>query len=573
MALTSFTLRKTSGGSNLQSTSGLDNSIRADGVSAESRIAGVTTGVNTFSANIIGEGVVRLEWTLEDTLADVVVSGTGDVLPVELRIISSFSGEPVTVRDGVFVESITTANASDTFDDTPVVQEGRWVYYSLFAKYSNGDDFWFTRVASLYIQIPISYQSVESFWRQIPEYYKSLDYAQPDLTYGYTPLFAFLELFGNEVDRTRTLIESVSLSNDPELAVTPALQQLANQVGLEITTDDLGTGKVRALLNNIGTLRQKKGTIGSISSYISALSGCRVDYVYDPLAEKTHIFNVHAQRTNFIYDPEFADSTLVTNVISEVYQDGNLVHNTKQLTETWGVITYGSDVIGASSPSIVNSNNGITITMPAGSYSNRTVLIYPRFSFPYLGTEVYGTSYDFVGSSGASFNSFHTSLDSVRNTWETSTTWPTSLYADDAWYTETKYSFNSSSIRPNIEYSASVTSASATVDVVPVLVFTMAPNSSITVSNWLFEPSTNGDYFSGNTREGGYVPIQTGAVGEGTFDYYWDTAGGGRNKSYSFYLLDHERTLKVTERVLAQHVIPVTMLDDYIINWDYYPGK
>jgi hypothetical protein len=91
MALTSFTLRKTSGGSSLQKPSSLDNSIRADGVSAESVIAGLTTGVNTFSANIIGTGVVRLEWTLEDSLTEVVIAGVGDELPVELRIVSSFS--------------------------------------------------------------------------------------------------------------------------------------------------------------------------------------------------------------------------------------------------------------------------------------------------------------------------------------------------------------------------------------------------------------------------------------------------------------------------------------------------
>jgi hypothetical protein len=101
----------------------------------------------------------------------------------------------------------------------------------------------------------------------------------------------------------------------------------------------------------------------------------------------------------------------------------------------------------------------------------------------------------------------------------------------------------------------------------------MAPNSSITVGRWLFEPSTSGEYFSGSTREGGYIPIQTGSSGEGTFDYYWDTGGVGVNKAYSLYLLDHERTLKTTERVIAQYVAPVTMLDDYIINWDYYPGK
>jgi hypothetical protein len=574
MALTSFTLRKTSGGSNLQKPSSLDNSIRADGVSAESKIAGITTGVNTFSANIIGTGVVRLEWTLEDSLTEVVIAGLGDELPVELRIISSFSGEPVTVRDGIFVQSITSNNPTDTFDDVPLVQEGRWVYYSLFAKYSNGTDFWFIRVASLYIQIPINYQSVESFWRQIPEYYKSLDYTQPDLTNGYTPLFAFLELFGNEVDRTRTLIESIALSNDPELAVTPALQQLASQVGLEITTDDLGTSKVRALLNSIGTLRQQKGTIGSISSYISALSGCRVEYVYAPLEEKAHVFNVHAQRINFIYDPEFDDSTITTSNITVIQTNGNTLDVVRQTTDTWGVLTYGSNTIGASNPVITNGETDITITMPAGSYDNRTVFVYPRFSFPYLGTETYGTSYDFVGSVGASFNSFHLSLDSVRNLWESmSTSWPVSLFADDAWHTGTKYAYGSSNSRPSIEYIASVTSASSTADVVPVLIFTMAPNSSITVGRWLFEPSTSGEYFSGSTREGGYIPIQTGSSGEGTFDYYWDTGGVGINKAYSLYLLDHERTLKTTERVIAQYVAPVTMLDDYIINWDYYPGK
>lgn len=569
MAYTSFTLRKTSTGSNLRKDSATDNAIRSDGISIENTISTFTTGTNTFTANVINQGVVRLSWTLAETLVEVVVAG---VAPTELRIVSSFSGEPTTIRDGSLVQIITATTATNIYDDVPVVQEGRWVYYSLFVKYGSTTDYWYERAATLYIQIPITYGSVESLWQHIPEYYKNLDYAQPDLTNGYTPLYSFLELFGNEIDRTRTLIESVALSNDPELAVTPALQQLAKEVGLEITTDDLGTSKVRALLNNIGTLRQQKGTISNICSYISALTGCRVEYEFDGALPKPHVFNIYAQRINFISDPEF-ENTTITTTTATVTKDGNTLYAKRQLTDTWGVVTYGSDVIGASNPVITKVGNSINVQMPSGSYATRTVLLYPRVPFPYLGTETYGTSYDYSGTSGASFSALHTSTNTVRNTWETTTTWPASLFADDAWYTSPTFTFTNLSYRPSLEYTPSTTGASATVSSVPVLVFEMAPNSSITVGNWLFEPATNGDYFSGNTRDGGYVPIQTGTLGGGTFDYYWDTSGGGANNSYSYYLLDHERTIKTTERVIAQYIVPVTMSEDYSLEWDYYSGK
>ena len=569
MPYTSFTLRKTSTGSNLRKDSATDNAIRSDGISIENIISTFTTGTNTFTANTISQGTVRLSWTLEEELIEVVTAG---VAPTELRIVSSFSGEPTTIRDGSLVQVITATTATNTYDDIPVVQEGRWVYYSLFVKYGTTTDYWYERVATLYIQIPISYGSVEGMWQHIPEYYKTLDYAQPDLTNGYTPLYSFLELIGNEVDRTRTLIESVALSNDPELAVTPALQQLAKEVGLEITTDDLGTSKVRALLNNIGTLRQQKGTISNICSYISALTGCRVEYEFDGALPKPHVFNIYAQRINFISDPEF-ENTTITTTTATVTKGGSTLYAKRQLTDTWGVVTYGSDVIGASNPVITKVGNSINVQMPSGSYATRTVLLYPRIPFPYLGTETYGTSYDYSGTSGASFSALHTSTNTVRTTWETTTTWPASLFADDAWYTSPTFTFTSLSYRPSLEYTPSTTGASATVSSVPVLVFEMAPNSSITVGNWLFEPATNGDYFSGNTRDGGYVPIQTGTLGGGTFDYYWDTSGGGANNSYSYYLLDHERTIKTTERVIAQYIVPVTMSEDYSLEWDYYSGK
>ena len=740
MAYTSFSLRKqTSGfGSYLQQAGATDSALQADGISSAVVIEALTTGTNTFTANIISSGTVRLEWTLEDTLVDTVTSG---YQPIELLIISSFSGEPVTIRDGVFVESITSETLDTYFDDVPEVSEGRWVYYSLFVKYSTGSSYWYTRVATLYIQIPIAYNSVEDLWSKIPQYYRELDYQQEKLENGYTPLYSFLELFGNEIDRTRTLVESIAISNDPELAVTPALSQLAYETGLEITVDDLGTSKVRTLLNNIGTLRQQKGTIGSICSYISAMSGCPVTYTYNAALPKPHVFTVYAQRVNFISDPEFRNATITTSS-GTVTQGGTTYYAKLQTTNTWGIYSYGTNTMGASNPVIVtNTDTGITLTMPANSYATRTVMVYPRKPFPYVGSTTYGNSYNYTGTAGASFSALRTSTNATRLAWESGiagASMPVTLFDDDAWYTNTKSAYTDTSSRPSLEYIASnnrtniltnpsfetnttgwgtpagVTFArtsaqalfgswsasqartsttgnlnfnlaprvsvtdglpytfstyfrrdysttrvtqiryqwfnaagtivgstitvaqtpppqntwgrlsttqtapagavtlyvdivvgsvivgetawidgamleqsstvgtyfdgptigtSSPVSSVPVLVFQMAPGSSISISDWLFEPSANNDYFSGRTREGGYIPIQDGTTGGGTFDYYWDTTQGGADQAFSYYLSDHERTIKTTERVIGQYIVPVTMLDLYSISWDYYPGK
>lgn len=564
MALTSFTLRKTSTGSYVRESGATDSSIRADGISSEAILGSITTGRSTFSANIISDGVVRLEWTLSEPLVSTVVSG---VDPVEIRIVSSYSGEPVTVRDGMLVKVITSSSLDTYYDDIPNVTEGRWVYYSLFIKYSNGTDYWFDRAATLYIQIPINHNSIESLWSKIPEYYRSLDYGQTTLSSGYTPLYAFLELFGKELDRTRTLIETVALSNDPSLAVTPALEQLSSETGLEISTTDLGTSKVRALMNNIGTLRQTKGTVGSVVSYISAMSGCAVSYEYDTVnyPSTPHTFNVYAQRVNFISDPRFVDSTITTTHYPS--SDSSVFS-----TLTWGVLVYGTGSTGASNPSVTNVTDGITITMPSGSYSNRTVFVHPQREFPYYYPQDYGTSYDYTATAGASFTNVHVSATYQVQNWQAGII-TNDLFLDDAWNSGPISAYTSTAGRPSYEYPAQDNPSNTYAYAVPVLVFTMAPGSSITIKRWLFEPALNGDYFDGNTREGGYIPINTGTAGQGTFDYYWDTSQQGANDAFSYYLQDHERTVKVAERVIENNVMPITMLNLYHIVWDYYPGK
>jgi hypothetical protein len=565
MALASFTLRKTIGGAGsfLRKNAGLDNSLRADGFT-NSQI--IVTGNNTFSANIISTGTVRLEWTLSEALEDesVVVA----TAPVELLIVSSTAGEPVTINDGVLLTTVTSTSNNTYYDDVPVIQEGRWVYYSLFIKYSDGTDVWYSNAANLYIQIPKSYNSIENLWKRIPEYYQLLDLNQPQLENGYTPLYSFLSLLGNEMDRTRTLIDTIALSNDPEVSVTPALAELAYETGLEITLKDLGTAKARSLLNNIGTLRQRKGTKGSIASYISALSGCPVTYEF---SSPTHIFHVYAQRVNFISDPRFQEATISASTGNASGSKLSL-----QTTPTWGVYTYGTADSGATiTPVITNVNDGIQIQIPAGAPNDRTVFVYPRKTFKYATTTRYGSRFDVTLSAGATFNNLHTSTNTTRLAWEAGVAGgsvPPAYFQDSAWISSPNYAYGSTSQEYVLDYPANPAAAFSTITSVPVLMFTAAPGSTIFISKWLLEPDSAGPYFDGNTREGGYIPINTGVVGAGSFDYYWDSAGGANN-DFSYYLLDHERTISTVERVIAQYIMPVTMLSSYQIDWNYYLGK
>ena len=576
MALTSFTLRKqTLGyGSNLRKSSATDTSIRADGLSTAIVGSGVAGGANTFSANVINYETIKLEWLLAEPLVlESTTVGASVSSPVELVIVSSTTGEPVTIRDGSIVITVNADTPFITINDKPKTIAGRWVYYSLFVKYQADTDYWYNREATLYIQLPTQYESVETLWSHIPEYYKNLDEQQNELSSGDTPLHAFLELFGNEIDRTRTLIDSVGISNDPNIAVTPALEQLAFQTGLEITTSDLGTSKARNLLNNIGYLRQTKGTINNTISYISSMSGCGASYQYNAGASFPHIFHVNAQRVNFIADPTFqevAGSTTADTVGS--------YKRTRTTTATWGIVTSTTSALPGSPPylSVSQDAEGINITMDAawGSSVN-TVRVYPQKAFPYDALQTYYCSFDTGTSAGASFSGIHTMTQTDKQTMQ-------SASPPSGWFTETHYQdedwdntapmLSDTSQRRVFQYSPQIgASASGLVDCVPVLEFTMTGGSTIRVARWLWEPSFLGDYFDGETRDGGYIPSTSGLVGDGIFDYFW--GDNGKYNDFSYYLLDRQRTIETTERVLSQYVVPVTMVNQYTLDWHYYSGK
>lgn len=576
MALTSFTLRKqTAGyGSNLRKNAATDTSIRADGVSTAVNTNVSATGLSTFSANVLNAETIRLEWLLAEPLVfESSTVGASVYAPVELLIVSSTTGEPVTIRDGSTVTSVLASTPYTKFDDQPQTVPGRWVYYSLFVKYKADVDYWYKREATLYIQLPTQYNSVGTLWEHIPEYYRDMDGQQAKLSGGYTPLYAFLELFGTELDRTRTLIDSVAISNDPNIAVTPALEQLAFQTGLEIGLTELGTSKARALLNNIGTLRQQKGTVSNIISYISGMSGCGASYQYNPGASFSHIFHVNAQRINFISDPTFRQTAGSTS--------GDTVGGyarTRTLTATWNIVTSANTSLPGSTPylTINQTTDGFNLTL-ASSWGSTpvTVRVFPNKVYPYDALQTYYCSFDTAASAGASFNAIHTMTASKMNNLTSpsapSNLFTTDLYQDTSWANVSVMPSDSNQRRV-FEYAPqSGASASGLQSVVPVLEFKMIGGSTIHVGRWLWEPAYLGEYFDGNTRDGGYIPSTSGTSGDGVFDYFW--GDGGKNADYSYYLLDRQRTIKTTERVLGQYVIPVTMINRYTLDWNYYPGK
>lgn len=576
MALTSFTLRKqtTGYGSNLRKDAALDTSLRSDNISTATIGNASISGTSTFSANIIDAETVRLEWLLAEPLVlESTTVGASVASPVELVIVSSTTGEPITIKDGSIVTTVNVNTPYNYLDDLPKTIAGRWVYYSLFVKYKADTDYWYTREATLYIQLPTQYNSVETLWSYIPEYYRDLDNQQQTLSSGYTPLYGFLELFGNEIDRARTLIDSIAISNDPNIAVTPALEQLAFQTGLEIGVKELGTSKARALLNNIGELRQKKGTINNVISYISGMSGCGASYEYDASASFPHVFHVNAQRINFISDPTFQQAVITT--------DGDTVGSyarTVTATATWGAVTVSSSSLPGSTPylTIDQDDDGFNLTMSSSWGSNtNTVRVFPQKAFPYDAVQTYYCSFDTAASAGASFNSIHLMSESNAFTMQAPTAGSTffdgDLYLDTNWDNIAAMSSDTNQRRV-FEYSPeSGASASGLSNVVPVLEFEMTGGSTIRVGRWLWEPAYLGDYFDGNTRDGGYIPSTSGTSGEGVFDYFW--GDGGVNADYSYYLLDRQRTIETTERVLSQYVVPVTMVNDYTLDWNYYAGK
>ena len=384
------------------------------------------------------------------------------------------------------------------------------------------------------------------------------------------PLYNFLELFGWELDRTRTLIETLPLSIDPELAVTPALSEIAKQMGLETNIEIVGTTKVRNLLNNIGYIRRRKGTIESISYYLSALTGCVI--TYEPTgsgASASHKFNVHSERVNFAADPTFYQAALAPTTGT-----GSTYRTSLTKSATWGVYSYGATTTTGASVTTNGVGSDCVMTVTNVGTGTIDVLIYQRTAFPYYPASDVYAGFTSSKTTGASFTNFHLATEAKMTEWESnvaSGSVPSPLFYDT--WNDTKQQLPLDAFHPDEErYKIPYNSTSTTtVNTIPVLQFSLAAGSSVVLTKLLVEPFAISSYFDGNTREGALLPAVSG-LGTGTSDYRWDPEGT-EHESFSYYMLDYQKVHEVVSDIILNYIAPITVKDQISIFWNYYYGK
>lgn len=324
MSRISFTLRNTPSdgsaatGSTLRSTSTAvaDGALKADGY----QFLPASSAESFFEVIPIGYGVNEISWgvslTARDSAGDPVLSETPAITNVVLCY--SLYGPPETVASGIvltddFQVDTYTHYSTDVF---PLI-EGQWAYYSLFAHYqaTSSADESYLKLASLEVLIPRNYGSTLQLWDRIPEHYRNSDIGlgtviDPNSSFvryllGVTPpnpivgpLFKYLSIIGFDIDRTRTLIDYLMVARDPYLAEEDTLDALAQQLGVDLRSSDLGAARLRSALDEIGFIRRSKGTRSSLLSLGRAIAGADLE-----LNEVANTIKFYSQRVNYVRDP------------------------------------------------------------------------------------------------------------------------------------------------------------------------------------------------------------------------------------------------------------------------------
>lgn len=548
MARQSFRLRRSSGagdsvgvGSFVRGTSTLqrlagatiadqDSALRSTGIITVTQ----TSDLSFFFASAVEYNAVILDWTLTDEFEDVNTITSGNSGLIGVAIVYSDVGYPETVADGkvVVAGAVNTylhqaqitinTDAGVTLKSEP--EPGRWAYYTLFGYYNtDGVDgsFFYERLASLEVIVPYDYGSRSDMWNRIPLYYRNadIDTAHLDpLGLNRGQLERYLDIFGFEVDRMKTIIDSSMVQYDPILADANAVTELSSMLGLEVDSDDVGIGRVRALLHDIGSIRKQKGTINATKSYITAVSGGNVS-VFTGASAPFFTFAVHAQRANLIANPQFIGNS------------------------SWSVTSeYGVTTVGAS--------HGITIT--AGATPTK-VAIRSTVGVPVDTDTTYYTSSNTTGASAP--------LHIYGGLWHTSASW-------NDWGSATS---DVTGIAAGISGRSyfEMADTSTTGIKYPVFVIGLAANQSITFKYWMVEPNKYGDFFDGDSVFGGFL-YQGFAP-----DFKWS---GTKYASYSIYTTNRKKTQVAVTQLLPQ-ILPVTLMgtsggyDKYATQFDWIPGK
>lgn len=568
MARASFTLRKstTEQGSYLQypiddpaytTRDDNDNYLRGDQLTL-APVAPVSD-LMYIDAQVIDYDTVMLEWSvsLETTLGPTPV-------PYQAIINYGSNGTPKSINKG---ETIVEATGSDTFIHEVSTQR-RWAYYTLFIRYvSDAGDDYYEPAATVKVFVPKNLGGSETLFNRIPEYYRLLDDQQGAVGNG--PLKKFVSVFGWELDKTRSLIEYVLSMKDPQLADQTVIDMLAKDFGIDLQSQELGTGRLRNLVDAIGYIRRGKGTLDIVERAFKAITECDVEY--DLTASPVPDIRVYAQRANLITDPRVVGGIVGSidgGVPSSVYPAG-FVLDCGELSES----QLDGDYDGGATPTPSYTGIGTSSTALTGGW-----LAYPDLIDP--GTNIFErANADIRVVAGDVFYfSCHTGADIqdiISNVYLY-----TGSYADglsvliaesDAQVVvgTTKYW--------RLEIPEDYTSYT---DAVLVIRYqdTVAYNAD-DFEYLLLERNSIDEYFDGNSNAGAWIVDSVGAVS----DYGW---AGTEDSSISVYT-DNFQRLKYAFARLVPTVLPVNMLVtsgtvysnqtptinlNYDITWNNIPG-
>lgn len=288
-----------------------DTKLKADGILVAPILdtpvssGGLLSFVSFFDVSVVDYGENHLSWDAPLVDLTTVVSPY-TVVPTVLVLVYSESGEPETISDGQ-----TLMFDNRTREYTHYVTPGKWAYYTLFVKFESRDgDLYYEPAATISVLSPKNYGSAKDLFKKIPEHYRLLDSDLDEGSGG--PLERYLSIFGFEIDRVRTTIDYVISCKDPQVADSEVLDYLAQDLGVDLQSRELGASRLRSLLDIIGYLRRSEGTATSIELALQAITGSDIEFDY-----ATNTIKVYAQRVNLLKDPN------LKRVLSSLFDAGS----------------------------------------------------------------------------------------------------------------------------------------------------------------------------------------------------------------------------------------------------------
>ncbi len=212
----------------------------------------------------------------------------------EFVLLRSRSGFATAPDDGQVLYSFTRDDESPPVHTNwlDVSLVGGWYYYTIML-HSTQSDVWEV-AGTTSVLVPGDYDSTETLWSYIPEFYKVIRKGQTagysEVLFAINPaiyqggddqvdndlLFQFMEVFGWGFDILRSQIETTLSGFDPYTTHSNRLALLADMFGANLP-DTVPVQNNRNLIRNLALLYRKRGTAAGLRETLALTTGWDVD--------------------------------------------------------------------------------------------------------------------------------------------------------------------------------------------------------------------------------------------------------------------------------------------------------